>query len=86
MQNVLSSSLLSKNTKIQIYRIMILRVVWYGCETGSLTLREECRMRMSENRVFRRIFGSKRDDGTRERRKRHNEDLNDLHFYPLFFR
>jgi hypothetical protein len=59
-QNLLSSSLLSKNVKIKIYRTIIFPVVLYGCETWSLTLREECRLRVFENRVLRRIFGSKR--------------------------
>jgi hypothetical protein len=52
--------LLSKNLKIKVYRNVILPVVWYGCETWSLTLREECRLRVFENRVLRRIFGPKR--------------------------
>ena len=50
----------------------------YGCETWSLTLREERRLRVSENRVLRKIFGSKRDGVTEEWRKIHNVDLNDL--------
>jgi hypothetical protein len=54
----LSSRLLSKNIKIRIYRTIILPVVLYGCETWSLTLREEHRMRVFENRVLRRIFDS----------------------------
>jgi len=54
---VLSSSLLSKNLKIKIYRTMILPVVLYGCETWSLTLTEERRLRVFENRVPRRVFG-----------------------------
>jgi len=57
VQNLLSSSLLSKNLKIKLYRTIILPVALYGCETWSLTLREECRRRMLENRVLRRIFG-----------------------------
>jgi hypothetical protein len=56
-----SSSLLSKNLKIKIYRTIILPVVLYGCETWSLTLRENCRLSMFENRVLRRIFGPRRD-------------------------
>ena len=60
MQNILSSSLLSKNLKIKMYRTMILPVVLYGCETWLLTLREESRLRVFENRVLRRIFGPKR--------------------------
>jgi hypothetical protein len=63
MQNLLSSSLLSKNLKIKIYRTIILPVL-YGCETWSLTLREERRLRVFENRVLRRIFGPKRAEGT----------------------
>jgi len=62
VQNLLSSSLLSKNLKIKIYRTIILPVVLYGCETWSLTLREERRLRVFENRVLRRIFGPKRDE------------------------
>ena len=61
VQNLLSSSLLSKNLKIKIYRPKILPVVLYGCETWSFTLREERRLRVSEKRVFRRIFGPKRE-------------------------
>ena len=57
VQNVLSSSLLSKNLKINIYRTIILPVVLYECETWSLTLREERRLRVSENGVLRRILG-----------------------------
>jgi len=57
VQNLLLSSLLSKNLKISMYRTIILSVVLCGCETLSLTLREECRLRLFENRVLRRIFG-----------------------------
>jgi len=64
VQNLLSSRLLSKNLKIKIYRTIILPVVLYGCETWSLTLREERRLRVFENRVLRRVFGSKRDEVT----------------------
>jgi hypothetical protein len=70
--------LLSKNVKIQIYRTIIFPVVLYGCETWSLTLREECRLSMFKNRVLRRIFGPKRDEVTGEWRKLHNEELNNL--------
>ena len=62
MQNILSSSLLFKNVKFKIYRTIILPVVLYGCETWSLTLREERMLRVFENRVLRRIFGPKRDE------------------------
>ena len=64
VQNLLSSSLLSKTLKITIYRTIILPVVQYGCETWSLTLREECRMWVFENRLLRRVFGPKRDEVT----------------------
>jgi len=64
VQNLLSSSSLSKNLKIKINRIIILPVVLYGCETWSLTLREESSLRVFENREFRRIFGPKTDEVT----------------------
>ena len=70
----LSSSLLSKNLKVKIYRTIIFPVVLYGCETWSVTLREERRLR-----VLRRIFGPKREEVTGEWRKLHNEELNDLY-------
>jgi hypothetical protein len=73
VQKVLSSSFLSKNLKIEIYRTIILSVVLCGCETWSLTLREERRLRVLENRVLRRIFGRKRDEITGEWRKPNNE-------------
>ena len=66
VQNLLSSRLLSKNLKIKIYRAIILPVVLYGCETWSLTLREERRLRVFENRVLRKVFGPKRDEVTGE--------------------
>jgi len=74
----LSSILLSKNLKIKTYRTIILPVL-YGCETWTLTLREECRLRVFENRVVRNIFGPMRDEVTDEWRKLHNEELNDLY-------
>ena len=80
MQNILSSGLLPKNLKINIYRCRILPVVLYGCDTWSLTLREERRLRVSENRVLMRIFGPKRNEALGEWRKLHNEEFNDLHF------
>jgi len=61
-QNFLCSSLLYRNLKIKIHRTIILSVVLYGCETWSLTLREDHRLRVLENRVLRRIFGPKRDE------------------------
>jgi hypothetical protein len=66
LQNILSSILLSKNLKIMIYGIIFVPVVLYGCETWLLRLGEECRMRVFENRVLRRIFGPTRDKETRE--------------------
>jgi len=54
----------------------------YGCETWSLTLTEERRLRVSENRVLRRIFGLKREEVTRQCRKLHNEEPNDLYTSP----
>ena len=78
MQNLLSSRLLSKNLKIKTYRTIILSVVLYGCGTWSLTLREELRVRVFENRVLRRMFVPKRDEVTGEWRKLYNEELNDL--------
>jgi len=62
VQNVLSSSLLSINLKIKIYRAVMLCVVLYGCKTWSLTLREERRLRVFENRVLKRISGPKREE------------------------
>ena len=82
VQNNLSSRLLPKYIKTEICRIIILPVVVYGCETWSLTLREERRLRVFENMVLRRIFGPKRDEVTREWRKLHNEELNDLYCSP----
>ena len=61
VQNLLSSRLLSKNLKIKIYRTIILLVVLYGCETWSLTLREERKLRVFENMMLRRILGPRRD-------------------------
>jgi hypothetical protein len=71
--------LLSKNIKIKKYRTIILPVVLYGGETWSLTLREERRLRVFENRVLRRIFGPKKEELTGEWRKLHKEKLNDLY-------
>jgi len=65
--------------KFKKFRTIILSLVLYGCETWSLTLREEHRLRVFENRVLRRIFGPKKDEVTREWRKLHNVELNDLY-------
>ena len=67
---------------ISLCFLIILPVVLYGCETWSLTLREERRLRVFENRVLRRIFGPRRDEVTGEWRKLHNEELNDLYCSP----
>jgi hypothetical protein len=64
---------------IRIYKTIILNVVLYGCETSSLTLREEYKPRVFENRVLRRILGPKRDEVTQEWKKLYNEELNDLY-------
>jgi hypothetical protein len=69
-----------------MYRTIILPVVLYGCETWSLTLRDELRLRMFENRVLRRVFGSKRDEITEKWRKLHNEELSDLYSLPNIVR
>jgi hypothetical protein len=74
------------NTKIKINRTIILPLVLHGCETWSLTLREERRLREFENKVLRKIFGSKRDEVTAEWRKLLNEELNDLHSSPKIIR
>ena len=75
MQNPLSSIFLSRSINIKIFRTIILPVVLYGFETWSLTLNEEHRLRLFENRVLRRIFGPKWDEVTGEWRKTHNEEL-----------
>ena len=79
VQNLLSSRLLSKNVKIKIYRTIILPVVLYGCETWSLKLLEERKLRVFENKMLRRIFGPRRDEVTGDWRRLHNEELNDLY-------
>jgi len=86
VQNILSSSLLSKNIKSKVRRKIILPFVLYECETWSLTLREERRLRVFENRVLRRIFGRRRDEVTGEWSKLHNEELNDLYCSPNIVR
>jgi hypothetical protein len=82
VQYLLSSSLVSKNWKIKIYRTVILPVVLYGCETWSLILMEEHRLRVFEHWVLWRIFGPMRDEVTEGWRKVHNEELNDLYCSP----
>ena len=64
---------------VEIYRTIILPVVLYWFQTWSLTMREQRRLRVLENRMLRRIFGPKRDEVTGDWRKLHNEELNDLY-------
>jgi hypothetical protein len=82
MLNVLSSSLLCKHVKIKIYRTIILPGALYGCETLSLTLREEHRLRVFKNNVLRRTFGPRTNEVTQECRRLHNEELNELYSLP----
>jgi hypothetical protein len=82
VQCLLSSCLLSRNVKVKIYKTIVLPVVLYG----SLTLKEEHRLRVFENRILRRIFGPKRDEVTGEWRMLHNEELHILYSSPNIIR
>ncbi|KAJ4438516.1 hypothetical protein ANN_14461 [Periplaneta americana] len=82
---LLSSSLLSKNLKVRIYKTVILPVL-YGCETWTFTLREEQRLKVSENKVLRKIFEAKRNKIIREWRKLHNAELHALYSSPDIIR
>jgi hypothetical protein len=86
VQSLLSSRLLTRNVKIRICKTVILPLVLHGCKTWSLTFREEHRLRVFENRVLRRIFGSKRDEVTGGWRKLHSEELRDLYSSPVIIR
>ncbi|KAJ4431719.1 hypothetical protein ANN_20321 [Periplaneta americana] len=86
VEKLLSSSLLSKSLKVRIYKTVILPVVLYGCETWTLTFREEQRLRVFENKVLRKIFGAKRDEVTEEWRKLHNTELHALYSSPHIIR
>ncbi|KAJ4446839.1 hypothetical protein ANN_13537 [Periplaneta americana] len=86
VEKLLSSSLLSKNLKVRIYKTVILPILLYGCETWTLTLREEHRFRVFENKVLRKIFGAKRDEVTGEWRKLHNTELHALYSSPDIIR
>jgi hypothetical protein len=77
---------LSRNLKVKIYKTIILQVVLNGCETWSLTLREEPRLRVFENMALRRIFGPKRDEVTGEWRKLHSGELHNLYSSPDIIR
>jgi len=69
-----------------MHRTIVLSIVLYGCETWSITLREELRVKVMENRMLRGIFGPKRDDVIGEWRKLHNEELSDLYSSPNIIR
>ncbi|KAJ4431422.1 hypothetical protein ANN_20019 [Periplaneta americana] len=86
VEKLLSSSLLSKNLKVRIYKTVMLLVVLYGCESWTLTLREERRLRVFETKVLRKIFGAKRDEVTGEWRKLHNTELHALYTSPDIIR
>ena len=79
LEKILSSRLLSKKLKVKTYKTIILPVVLYSCETCSLTLREEQRLMVFENKVLRKIFGAKRDEITGKLRKLHNAELHALY-------
>ena len=85
VQTLLSSRHHSNNLKIKIYKTKILPVVLYGCETWSLTLREECWLKLFENRILRRIFGPKKDEKW-EWRRLHSEELYSLYSSPIIVR
>jgi hypothetical protein len=80
VHTLLSSGLLPRSEKIKIYRTIILPLVLCGCETWSLTLRAECRLRVFENRVLRRILRPKRDEVTGDWRRLQNKELYVLKF------
>jgi hypothetical protein len=85
VKNLLSSHLVSNKLKIKIHKTVILPVVLYGCETWSLTLREEHRLRVFDNRMLRKIHGPKREEN-RSWRKMHNDELHSLYSLPSIVR
>ena len=85
VQSLLSSSLLSKKLNIKIYRTIILPVVLYGCETWSLTLRKERRLRVFENKLLRRMSGLNKDEVSGEWIKLNNEELMICTPHPILF-
>jgi hypothetical protein len=86
VQDLPSSCLLLKNVKIGVYKTIILPVTLYGCETWSLTLREEHTLRVFENRALMRMFGLMRDEVTGMLRKLYNKELHDLYSSPSIIR
>jgi hypothetical protein len=86
VQSLLSSRLLSRKLKVKTYKTIILPIVLYRCETWSLTLKEEHRLRVIENWVLRRISGPKRDEVMGEWRKLHNGKLHILYSSPDIIR
>ncbi|KAJ4426786.1 hypothetical protein ANN_26585 [Periplaneta americana] len=86
VEKLLSASLLLKNLKVRNYKTVKLPVVLYGCETRTLTLREEQRLRVFENKVLRKIFGAKRDEVAGEWRKLDNAELHALYSSPDIIR
>jgi hypothetical protein len=77
---------MSKTIRIRVYKTIILPVVLYWRETWSVTLKEEHRLRVFENRVLRRIFGSKRDEVMKGSRKLHKKELHNLYSSPSIIR
>jgi hypothetical protein len=86
VQSLLSSRLLSRNLKVKIYKTIILPIVLYGCESWSVTLREEHRLRVFEKRVLRGMFGPKGDELTGQLRKLQNGELHNLYTSPDIMR
>ena len=86
LEKILSYRLFSKKLKVNTYKTVILPVVLYGCKAWSLTLREEHRLRVFENKVLRKIFGAKRDESTGEWRKLHNAELHAFYSSPNIIR
>ena len=86
LHKILSSRLLSKKLKVKTYKTIILPVVLYGRETWSVTLKEEHRLRVFENKVLRKIFGAKKDEITGEWRKLHKAEIHALYCSPNIIR
>ncbi|PSN39682.1 hypothetical protein C0J52_14416 [Blattella germanica] len=85
-ERLVSSQLFSKNIKLKIYKTVILPVILYGCETWTLTLRDEKRLRVFENKVLRKMYGPERDEATGEWRRLQNTELKDLYGKPDIIR